>query len=82
MFSLKSPRNILLIFYGIIIIVSLLVSAQLYFFIYENIYKAIYDSDQILILKSMVSIEPVNIQKFDEVINNLETKKKECPEIK
>lgn len=75
----KSPRKILILFYGIIIAASLSIFTQLSFFIYDNIYKTIYNSDQILILRSMVAIEPINVLKFEEVIADLENKGKSCP---
>ena len=74
----RSPKNILISFYVFTVIVGLGVFFQLSSYIYENIYKTIYNSDQILILRSMVTIEAVDMVKLDEVIKSLENKKKPC----
>jgi|GEM_PF-6650578 len=74
----RHPRNILLSFYVFTVIAGLSVFFQLSLYLYENIYKTIYNSDQILILRSMVTIEAVDIAKLNEVMESLENKKKSC----
>lgn len=66
------------IFYSALVLTALAVFAQLCFFIHNNIYQTIYNSDQILILRSMVAIEPINLNDFNEVISSLHDKGQKC----
>jgi len=79
---LKSPRRIISIFYALILTACIIIFTHLSYFIYNNIYQTIYNSDQILILRSMLAIEPVNLDKFNEVIGALENKGQKCQNFK
>jgi len=74
----KSPKRIITIFYALILAACVLAFTHLSYFVYNNIYQTIYNSDQILILRSMLAIEPVNLDKFNEVIKAIDTKGQKC----
>ncbi|MFA6393384.1 MAG: hypothetical protein WCW25_00710 [Patescibacteria group bacterium] len=74
----RNPKNILISFYAVTAILGITALFQLSCFIYENIYKTIYNSDQILILRSMVTIETVDITKFNQIMANQAHKKESC----
>jgi len=74
----RSPKNLLLSFYALTAVLGITALFQLSCFIYENIYKTIYNTDQILILRSMVTIDMVDIGKFNKVMEGLARKKESC----
>lgn len=57
-----------------LILVSIIIAIFLFLFLYNNFYQTITYSDEILILRSEVAMEDIDINKFDKVINNMQEK--------
>lgn len=63
----RSFWPIFLIFLGVVIFLT--------YFIYNNIYTAIAQSEEIVILQGQLAIEPVDISLFRGILNKIEEKK-------
>lgn len=60
--------------WGILAIFAILV-VILSYFLYNNIYKAIAQSEEIIILQGQMALEPVNITLFRGILTHIENKK-------
>ncbi|MFH1677356.1 MAG: hypothetical protein ABH888_00930, partial [Patescibacteria group bacterium] len=65
---LKYFNKIFFYLYFIIAIISAVVLTLILLFLYKNCYQIIIQSEEIIILRSGVFIENININKFNEVI--------------
>ncbi|MEA3272522.1 MAG: hypothetical protein U9P90_02535 [Patescibacteria group bacterium] len=78
MFTKTSTSKIVRIvrksFFGIIAIFILLILV-LSFFLYENIYTAITQSEEIVILQGQLALKPVDISLFRKISKRIEAKK-------
>ena len=75
-----SRRGTLLASYLFLFFFSLVVFSAVTIFLYKDFYQAIIQSDEVLLLKSEVMIEDINMKQFEEVLGKLETKTKTAPE--
>jgi hypothetical protein len=64
-------------FYLIILFFSFFVFVLIIFFLFNNFYKVITQTEEVLILKKEVAIEDINIDEFDSVIKKFEAKTKD-----
>lgn len=60
--------------YAIAWLVMIGTIAYLLFFLYENFYKTVAQTDEIILLKQEVASDTLNIQKIDQVLKNLNEK--------
>jgi len=60
--------------WGILVIFIILISI-LSFFLYNNIYKAITQSEEIVVLQGQLALEPVDISLFRTILGRIENKK-------
>jgi hypothetical protein len=56
---------------------SFFVFVLIIFFLFNNFYKVITQTEEVLILKKEVAIEDINIDEFDSVIKKFEAKTKD-----
>ena len=63
-------------FYSLAIILSLFFLAYLSLFLYKNFYQTIAQSKEIIILKEKVAMETVDMDKFNQIMENLNQKNK------
>jgi len=61
--------------YILIIIAVIIVLIQLSFFLYKNLYQAVAQSEEIIILREEVAPDTVNMNKFYSVLEKLNRKK-------
>ena len=71
----SSPRKILLFSYLVILASFLLIFLQMYYFLEENFYKKVTQSEQILILRGMVITSYLDEEQVSETIKKIEDKK-------
>lgn len=72
-----TPQKLNLFAYLIISVITVLLIAWTSFFVYKNIYQAIIQSEEILILQKEVAISTVDMNKFNEIIEKIELKTSE-----
>jgi hypothetical protein len=63
-------------FYLIILIICFFVFISISGFLYNNFYKIIAQTEEVLILRKEVAIEDINMNEFDSVIKKFEVKTK------
>jgi uncharacterized membrane protein YqiK len=63
-------------FYLIILVVCFFAFILISCFLYNNFYKIIAQTEEVLILKKEVAIEDIDMNKFDSVIKKIEAKNK------
>lgn len=69
-----TPQKIARFSYFIVIILAIITIYLLTFFLYENIYLTITQSKDIILLKREVASETVDINKFNQIIQNINQK--------
>ncbi|NQU84015.1 MAG: hypothetical protein HQ536_04880 [Parcubacteria group bacterium] len=60
-------------FWGVTI-VFLIIAVVLSFFVYNNIYRSIAQSEEIVVLQGQLALEPVNISLFRGILTKIEEK--------
>ncbi len=77
MFKIRFSLNkIIRYFYFIIIIICIFVFAWASFFLYEDFYQTIVNTEEALILNQEVIPESIDIDKYNRVIEKIEEKTK------
>ncbi|MEK7098039.1 MAG: hypothetical protein AAB906_04280 [Patescibacteria group bacterium] len=69
-----TPQKIAHFAYFTVIILTIFTAYFLFFFLYENIYQTITQSEIIIVLKKEVASETVDINKFNQIIQNINSK--------
>jgi hypothetical protein len=68
--SKKIIKYVMILFF----LVSLFLTFYTASYLYNNFYLVITQSEQLVLLKERVSIDTINIKKFESIINNIENK--------
>jgi len=78
-----TPKKLSGLTAGVIVVMTIIVSALISSFLYKNFYQTITGSREIIILREKVAIDTVNLEKFNLVIDKLikKTKAKELNNI-
>jgi len=69
-----TPQKIAHSLYFMVIILTILTVYFLFFFLYNNIYLTITQSEMIIVLRREVASETVDINKFNQIIQNINQK--------
>lgn len=69
-------NKIFFYFYCLIAIIGMVALVFVFIFLYKNFYQTITQSEEILILRSEVFIEDINIDKLKKVVQKIEEKTK------
>lgn len=67
-------QKISFLFYFFIFLIAMASLSYLTLFLYKNLYDAITQTEEILMLRGGVMIETVDINKFEEVVKKIEEK--------
>ncbi len=62
--------------YSYVIIIFIIIGSFSYvsYFLYNNFYKTITQTEEVLMLKEKVATEDINMNKFDQIIQNIKDK--------
>lgn len=69
-----SPKKIVIYVYAFSFLLATVTLIGTAYFLYNNFYKVITQSEELVILRQQIAIETVNIKKFDEIMKRIEVK--------